>query len=83
MEPTVLAAFYVFLKSPRDYAATVVRALCAGGDVDTVAAIAGAISGAHNGVDAIPGHLVKTVKDSADIRDLGAKLFAIRFGGPA
>ncbi|MCY3621241.1 MAG: ADP-ribosylglycohydrolase family protein [Gammaproteobacteria bacterium] len=79
VEPTVLTSLYVFLKSPGDYLATVDRALRAGGDVDTVAAIAGAISGAHNGLGAIPAGLVSGVKDSAEILDLGARLFARRF----
>ena len=47
--------------------------------VDTTAAIAGAICGAHNGVAAIPGNLAASVKDSAEIHDLGARLFAARF----
>ena len=79
VEPTVLASLYVFLKSPSDYMATLDRSLRVGGDVDTVAAIAGAISGAHNGLGAIPAHLVAGVKDSAEILDLGAKLFTRRF----
>ncbi|MCY3812849.1 MAG: ADP-ribosylglycohydrolase family protein [Gammaproteobacteria bacterium] len=78
-EPTVLAALYAFLRSPGDYVATIDCALRIGGDVDTIAAIAGALSGAHNGVDAIPGHLVRGVKDSAEIMDLGRRLFARRF----
>ena len=79
VEPTVLASLYAFLKHPNDYCATVDRAIRVGGDVDTTAAIAGAICGAHNGVDAIPGHLVAGVKDSAEVQDLGARLFAARF----
>ena len=79
VEPTVLASLYAFLRSPNDYPATVECAIRAGGDVDTTAAIAGAICGAHNGVGAIPGHLVAGVKDSAEIQDLGARLFAARF----
>ena len=79
VEPTVLASLYVFLKSPSDFMATVDRALRVGGDVDTVAAIAGAISGAHNGLGAIPANLVAGVKDSAEILDLGGRLFARRF----
>lgn len=78
-EPTVLAALYAFLRSPRDYVATIDCALRIGGDVDTIAAIAGAMSGAHNGIDAIPGHLANGVKDSAEIMDLGRRLFASRF----
>ena len=79
VEPTVLASLYAFLQHPNDYCATVDRAIRVGGDVDTTAAIAGAICGAHNGVDAIPGHLVAGVKDSDEIQDLGARLFAARF----
>ena len=77
-EPTVLAALYAFLRSPGDYVATIDFALRIGGDVDTIAAIAGAMSGAHNGVDAIPARLVIGVKDSAEIMDLGERLFACR-----
>ncbi len=79
VEPTVLASLYVFLKSPGDFIATLNMALRVGGDVDTVAAIACAISGAHNGVGAIPAHLVAGVKDSAEILDYGARLFVRRF----
>ena len=79
-EPTVLAALYAFLKSPTDYIATIDTSLRIGGDVDTIAAIAGAISGAHNGLAAIPTDLVKGVKDSGEILDLAGRLFDIRFG---
>ena len=79
VEPTVLTSLYAFLKCPDDYPAAVECSIRVGGDVDTTAAITGAISGAHNGVDAIPGHLVASVKDSAAIRDLGARLFAAKF----
>ncbi|MDE0694201.1 MAG: ADP-ribosylglycohydrolase family protein [Gammaproteobacteria bacterium] len=79
-EPTVLAALYAFLKSPTDYTATIDITLRIGGDVDTIAAIAGAISGAHNGLAAIPTDLVKGVKDSGEILDLGRRLFDTRFG---
>ena len=79
VEATVLASFYAFLLHPTDYCATVERAIGAGGDVDTTAAIAGAICGAHNGVEAIPQRLVSSVKDSDAIQDLGARLFAARY----
>ncbi|MDE0226065.1 MAG: ADP-ribosylglycohydrolase family protein [Gammaproteobacteria bacterium] len=79
VEPTVLASLYAFLKCPDDYPAAAECSIRVGGDVDTTAAITGAISGAHNGVDAIPGHLVASVKDSAEIQDLGSRLFAARF----
>ena len=78
--PTVLAALYAFLKSPKDYIATIDLSLRIGGDVDTIAATAGAISGAHNGIGAIPAKLVADVKDGAEILDMGKRLFALRFG---
>ena len=78
-EPTALVSLYAFLRSPGDYVATIEFALRTGGDVDTIAAIAGAMSGAHNGVDAIPEALVTGVKDSAEILDLGRRLFALRY----
>ncbi len=78
--PTALAALYAFLRNPRDFVATVDTSLRIGGDADTIAAIAGAVSGAHNGLGAIPTHLVDGVKDSAKILDLGRRLFALRFG---
>ena len=52
--PSVLVAFYNFFRSPEDFILTVKRTLQAGGDVDTIAAIAGAISGAYNGATGIP-----------------------------
>ena len=79
-EPTVLAALYAFLKSPTDFVATIDTTLRIGGDVDTIGAIAGAISGAHNGLDAIPPDLVSGVKHREEILDLGKRLFDCRFG---
>ena len=79
VEPTVLASLYAFLKSPNDYPGTVECAIRAGGDVDTTAAIAGAICGAHVGIGGIPGNLVARVKDSAEIQRLGTRLFEARF----
>lgn len=75
VEPTVLMALYAFIKSPDDYLATVERAIRAGGDVDTTAAIAGAISGAYNGVSSLPSGLAGSVKDSEEIHALGEQLY--------
>ena len=77
--PTVLASLYAFLRYPYDFPAAVECAIRVGGDVDTTAAITGAICGAHNGVDAIPDHLVASVKDSTEIQELGTRLFEARF----
>jgi len=65
--PTVLVALYAFLKSPDNFSRSVGRILLIGGDTDSTAAITGAISGAFNGVDAIPAHLRAGVKDREEI----------------
>ena len=74
---TTLGALYCFLKSPHDYSATIERALRIGGDVDTIAAIAGAISGARLGMAAIPTHLRKTLVDGDEIEALGRELHRV------
>ena len=61
--PSVLWSLYAFLRSPDDYWETVCTAIGVGGDTDTMAAIAGAISGARLGVGALPAHLVARVND--------------------
>ncbi len=76
--PTTLASLYCFLASTEDYPATIERALRVGGDVDTIAAIAGAISGAHNGISAIPRALIDTLIDGTAIETLARDLYAAR-----
>ncbi len=61
--PSVLWSLYAFLRSPEDYWETICTAILVGGDVDTTAAMAGAISGAHNGVQAIPQSLAPRLND--------------------
>lgn len=51
---TVPTSFYCFLRSPHDLQETLVSSIVAGGDTDTRAAMAGAISGTYNGREAIP-----------------------------
>jgi ADP-ribosylglycohydrolase len=66
--PSVLWSLYSFLRTPGDYMATVCTAIAVGGDVDTTAAMAGAISGAHLGLDAIPTDLAACVNDQGTWR---------------
>jgi len=73
--PTVLCAFYCFLRAPGDFVECVTGAICAGGDTDTVAAIAGAISGAFNGVSSIPRNLIDSLKDSAEIIEITERFY--------
>ncbi|WP_207890321.1 ADP-ribosylglycohydrolase family protein [Rubrobacter taiwanensis] len=61
---SVLWSLYSFLRSPEDYRETVRNAISAGGDVDTTAAMAGAISGAHLGIEGVPEDLARRVTDN-------------------
>jgi ADP-ribosylglycohydrolase len=51
---SVLWSLYSFLRTPDDYWETICTAIEVGGDVDTTAAMAGAVSGAYLGISAIP-----------------------------
>ncbi len=60
---SVLWSLYSFLRTPADYWETICTAIAAGGDTDTTAAMAGAISGAYLGLDAIPSELAHRLTD--------------------
>lgn len=60
---SVLWSLYAFLRSPNDYWETICTAIKVGGDVDTTAAMAGAISGAYLGIGAVPSHLTNYLTD--------------------
>lgn len=77
---TVASALYCFLRSPSDFLSSVSSAVLAGGDTDTTAAVAGAISGAYNGLHRLPAQLVAQVEDSKRLQDLGRAIF--RMAGP-
>lgn len=77
---TVLWSFYSFLRSPDDYMETMYTSISVGGDVDTTAAIAGAISGAYNGGSVIPRHLREALTDRGtwgnnELTDLAKALY--------
>ena len=79
--PSVLWSLYAFLRSPDDYWETVCTAIAVGGDTDTMAAIAGALSGARLGVEALPPDLVDRLNDrgewgAAALRELAQKCAA-------
>lgn len=63
VRPTVLWAMNSFLLSSHNYLGTLRIAMEAGGDVDTTAAIAGALSGVYNGTSAIPTDLISELND--------------------
>jgi ADP-ribosylglycohydrolase len=64
--PSLLWSLYAFLRSPDDYWETICTAIGVGGDTDTMAAIAGAISGARSGVEGLPPDLVAQVNDRGE-----------------
>jgi len=60
---SVLWSLYSFLRTPDDYWETICTAIEVGGDVDTTAAMAGAVSGAYLGISAIPSDLAGYLTD--------------------
>ncbi len=66
MTPSLLWSLYAFLRSPDDYWETICTAIGVGGDTDTMAAIAGAISGARLGVEALPTELLGRLNDRGE-----------------
>jgi len=60
---SVLWSLYSFLRSPKDYQETIRTAIAVGGDVDTTAAMAGAVSGAHLGLEAMPSNFAECLTD--------------------
>lgn len=63
---SVLWSLYSILRSPSDYWEVVCTAIAVGGDVDTTAAMAGAISGAAVGLGGIPPEAAGLVSDQGE-----------------
>lgn len=68
------AALAAFLGAPDDPTAVLRRAVCLGGDTDTIAAMAGALCGASVGADALPGGLLTRLEASTELVDLADTL---------
>lgn len=66
---SVTTAITCFTCSPNSYVNAISRAIALGDDTDTVAAIAGALSGAYLGIDAIPTHLLEKLENGPKGRD--------------
>lgn len=69
--PTAIASF---LLTPESYEATVAQVIFLGGDTDTLAAMAGGISGAYLGASRLPARLVQLLESSPKGRDYLIKL---------
>lgn len=79
--PSLVWSLYAFLRDPDDYWTAVCTAIGAGGDTDTMAAIAGAIAGARLGPAALPAALVERLHDrgrwrAADLTELARQAAA-------
>jgi ADP-ribosyl-[dinitrogen reductase] hydrolase len=74
---TVASALYCFLRTPADFSATVSAAVMGGGDTDTTAAVAGAISGTYNGLHNLPPQLVEQVEDTENLQKLGRAILQL------
>jgi ADP-ribosylglycohydrolase len=83
---SVLWSLYSFLRTPDNYWETICTAISAGGDVDTVTAMAGAISGAYLGLGAIPPDLTQSLTDRGtwqmeELVELAQKCYEIKMHG--
>jgi len=74
---SVPTAIYSFLKQPRSYRDTVIYAISLGGDTDTIASMAGAISGAYLGIEAIPGEWRAKLENKDYIEGLAERLWRL------
>lgn len=81
--PSVVWSLYSFLKSPEDYWKTICTSIAVGGDVDTTAAMAGAISGTYVGIENIPSNLLQYLTDQGTwgykkLKDLAVKTHRLK-----
>ena len=74
---SVPTAIYCFLRHTQAYKDTVIYAISLGGDTDTIAAMAGAISGAYLGIEAIPSKWRAKLENREYIEALAEKLWQI------
>jgi hypothetical protein len=80
---SVLWSLYSFLRTPDDYWEAIVTAIAVGGDVDTTAAMTGAISGARVGLEGVPPVLAKRLTDRGtwgydELVELAMRCYSIR-----
>lgn len=66
---SLMTSVLCFADSPDDYSNAIARAIGQGDDVDTLAAMTGALSGARLGIERVPGHLVDALENESQGRD--------------
>jgi poly(ADP-ribose) glycohydrolase ARH3 len=74
---SVPTAIYSFLSHPHSFEETILFAVSLGGDTDTIAAMAGAISGAYLGVDSVPDKWRSKLENRAYIEELAGVLYDV------
>jgi poly(ADP-ribose) glycohydrolase ARH3 len=74
---SVPTAIYCFLKQPKSYKDSIIYAISLGGDTDTIASMAGAISGAYLGIEAIPRDWRAKLENREYIETLAEKLYQL------
>jgi len=73
-EEAVALALYCFLRYPDDYKMAVLRGANTNGDSDSVACIAGGISGAYLGIATIPDKWVRSIEKTKYLKGLALRL---------
>lgn len=79
----LLVALFAFLKTPDNFEACVLTCVNAGWDTDTMACICGHISGAWNGLPAIPAHWIANLENGYKGRDYLLGLAQALYDKPA
>jgi ADP-ribosylglycohydrolase len=77
-EEAVMLALYCFLTSPDDFLATIRRGANTQGDSDSIACIAGGLSGAYLGLGALPAAWVARLEKTDYLADVARRLAAAR-----
>jgi ADP-ribosyl-[dinitrogen reductase] hydrolase len=72
---TLATAVWCFLNNQESYIDTVLSAIKLGGDTDTRAAVAGALSGTYLGIEGIPSYYVDNIEDSATLQAIDKLLY--------
>ncbi len=75
-ESAVASALWCFCRTPDDFTKTVLTGTNTAGDSDSIACIAGSISGAYLGLNAIPPHWRKGVENSQMLYQTAKELLA-------
>ena len=77
---SVPTAIYCYLRE-RDPVKAIELAVKLGGDRDTIACMAGAIAGAHRGIEVLPRDLLKRLENREYIEEVARRLYELKFGG--